>query len=73
MLVVWLRGHADGTFVPLEIGGLPRVADVEAADMDGDGKLDLVVGAYGWRKVGHTMVLDNQTTDYSQPSRSGRR
>ena len=66
--VVWLRGRADGTFVPLEIGGLPRVADVEAADMDGDGKLDLVVGAYGWRKVGQTMVLYNQTTDYTQPS-----
>ncbi len=66
--VVWLRGRPDGSFVPLEIGGLPRVADVEAADMDGDRKLDLVVGAFGWRKVGHTMVLYNQTTDYAQPS-----
>jgi hypothetical protein len=65
---VWLRGRQDGTFVPLEIGGLPRVADVEAADMDGDGKLDLLVAAYGWRKVGQTMLLVNKTTDYAQPS-----
>ena len=66
--VAWLRGRADGTFVPLEIGGLPRVADVEAADMNGDGRLDLIVGAYGWRKVGQTMLLINKTTDYNQPS-----
>jgi len=66
--VVWLRGRADGTFLPLEIGGLPRVADVEAADMNGDGRLDLLVGAYGWRKVGQTMLFINKTTDYNQPS-----
>jgi hypothetical protein len=66
--VVWMRGQRDGSYVPLEIGGLPRVADVEAADMNGDGRLDLLVGAFGWRKVGHTMLLVNKTTDYSQPS-----
>lgn len=66
--VAWLRGRADGTFVPFEIGGLPRVADVEAADMNGDGRLDLLVGAFGWRKVGQTLLLINKTTDYTQPS-----
>jgi hypothetical protein len=66
--VVWLRGRADGTFVPFDIGGLPRVADVEAADMNGDGRLDLVVAAFGWRKAGQTMLLVNRTTDYARPS-----
>jgi hypothetical protein len=66
--VVWLRGRPDGQFVPLEIGGLPRIADVEAADMNGDGRLDLLVAAFGWRKVGQTMLLLNKTTDYAQPS-----
>jgi hypothetical protein len=66
--VVWLRGRPDGTFASFEIGGLPRVADVEAADMNGDGRLDLLVAAFGWRKVGQTMLLINKTTDYSKPS-----
>jgi hypothetical protein len=66
--VAWMRGLKDGTFAAGSIGGLPRVADVQAADMDGDGDLDLIVAAFGWRKVGQTMVLFNDTTDYSQPS-----
>src|SRR5207245_1935284 len=38
--VVWLRGSADGTFtaIPL-LEGVGRVADVQAADFNGDGKL----------------------------------
>src|SRR5439155_1670892 len=41
--VVWLRGSADGTFtaVPL-LEGVGRVADVQAADFNGDGRLDVL-------------------------------
>lgn len=66
--VVWLRGQPDGKFGTLALDGWPRVADVEAADFNGDGRLDLAVASFGWRKVGNLTVLENQTTDYNRPS-----
>jgi hypothetical protein len=66
--VVWLRGKPDGTFTPIELlQGVGRVADVQAADFNGDGKLDLIVGAFGWRFTGEIIYLENQTTDWSRP------
>jgi hypothetical protein len=66
--VVWLRGSADGTFtaIPL-LEGVGRVVDVQAADFNGDGKLDLVVAVFGWRKSGEILYLENRTTDWSRP------
>jgi cytochrome c5 len=66
--VVWLRGSADGTFtaIPL-LEGVGRVADVQAADFNGDGKLDLVVAVFGWRKTGEILYLENRTKDWSKP------
>ena len=50
------------------LDGWPRVADVEAADFNGDGRLDLVVAAFGYHTTGQISILENQTTNYAQPS-----
>jgi hypothetical protein len=55
--VVWLRGRRDGGFDNYSFGGFPRVADVEAADFEGTGRLDLVVAAFGWFKKGGIELL----------------
>jgi hypothetical protein len=66
--VVWLRGKPDGTFTPITLlEGVGRVADVQAADFRGTGKLDLVVAVFGWRNTGEILFLENQTTDWDHP------
>ena len=66
--VLWLRRRPSGSYDRVAIAsGLPRVADVQASDVDGDGDLDLVVAAFGWRTVGGLFLFENQTTDWSAP------
>jgi hypothetical protein len=67
--VVWLRRLADGGYREQTLAaGLPRVADVQAVDVDGDGDLDLLVAAFGWRTVGSIFLLENRTTDWARPT-----
>ena len=65
--VVWLRGVGNGKFAPFWLDGWPRVADVEAADFNGDGKTDLAVAAFGHRTTGQIAILENRTTDAAHP------
>ncbi len=66
--VVWLRGNKDGTFTPHTLlKGVGRVADVQAADFHGNGKLDLIVAVFGWQDTGEIILLENRTTDWDHP------
>ncbi len=66
--VVWLRGLATGGFATYAMGAFPRVADVEAADFFGEGRQDLIVAGFGWRRTGGITLLRNQTSNYVRPS-----
>ena len=67
--VLWLRLRKDGSYETIVLArGLPRVADVEAADVDGDGDKDLIVAAFGWRSVGGILLLENVTKNGASPS-----
>jgi hypothetical protein len=65
--VIWLRGLGNGKFGATWLDGWPRVADVESADFNGDGKNDLAVAAFGWRKTGLISIVENRTATASRP------
>jgi hypothetical protein len=50
------------------VKGLGRVADARAADLDGDGDQDVLVGVFGWHDTGQVLWLENRTRDWQRPS-----
>jgi hypothetical protein len=65
--VIWLRGLAGGKFSAFWLDGWPRVTQVDAADFNGDGKNDLAVAAFGWRRTGKVAILENRTAATGRP------
>jgi hypothetical protein len=67
--VVWLRGRPDGSYTPITLlEGVGRVADVQAEDFRGTGRLDLIVAVFGWTTTGEILFLENHTTDWRKPT-----
>jgi hypothetical protein len=65
--VIWLRGQPSRKFAAFWLDDWPRVADVEAADFNGDGKNDLAVAAFGWHTTGQITIAENRTTVPGRP------
>ena len=67
--VVWLRYHSGkAEYEVTELAaGLGRVADVRAADVDGDQRLDLIVAEFGWQRTGRILLLHNHSSSGESP------
>jgi CHAT domain/FG-GAP-like repeat len=59
--VIWLKGRKDGAYeTRILLSRVGRACDVQPADFDGDGDLDLVVGVFGWHVAGEILLLEQR-------------
>jgi FG-GAP-like repeat len=67
--VVWFRRTGPQSFQPVVLAdSLGRVADVQAADLNGDGRTDLLVAVFGWMQNGELLWLENTGSGPDHPS-----
>lgn len=64
---IWLHGQSTGKFAAFWLDDWPRVADVESADFNNDGKNDLAIAAFGWHTTGQITIAENRTSNSSRP------
>ncbi len=67
--VVWLRRReAPGDYEKIVIAsGLGRVANIQPVDIDGNGRLDLIVADFGYHKTGRITLLRNTGLSGGRP------
>lgn len=59
--VTLLRAESSKSRKPWRLlSGVGRVADVRAADVDGDGDQDVIVGVFGWHETGRLLWLEQR-------------
>ncbi|MXY80608.1 MAG: VCBS repeat-containing protein [Gemmatimonadetes bacterium] len=62
--VVLLVNDGRESFTPFPLAtGVPRVADVRPADLDGDGDWDFALAMFGWRHTGEVAWLEYKSGD----------
>jgi hypothetical protein len=67
--VVWLRRSGPEDFQEeVLVDGLGRVADIQAVDLQGDDRIDLVVAVFGWMENGSLLWLENTGATDDRPS-----
>jgi hypothetical protein len=67
--VVWFRRTGPERFEPIVLAdSLGRVADVQATDMNGDGRTDLLLAVFGWQENGSLMWLENAGGRATRPT-----
>ncbi|MBD3675735.1 MAG: VCBS repeat-containing protein [Planctomycetaceae bacterium] len=57
--VVWLENHTNGYIPHTILDNVRRVADVQPADFDADGDIDLTVAVFGYNR-GQVLWLENR-------------
>ena len=67
--IVWFRRTGPTAFEPIVlVDSIGRVADVQVADLSGDGRPDLLVAVFGWMENGGLFWLERTGASRTRPA-----